>query len=265
MSEKKIIYCRMVQVFLKSYAFVSMLLGYFFLFLLCLLWAPIASILYRYDAGPRMHNLGRKVISWGLRFYSWLLTSFCGLRLDISSLDMLRESEPLVLAANHPSLLDAIFIVSRVPNVVCIVKSELLKNPLVGPAARLAGYISNDNPLGMILQAEKALQSGAHVLIFPEGGRTRVFPLDQLKRTAAMIAMRSHCPIQLVLMNITSNYLGKHWKWWKPPRLPLFGYAELGERFETVDDPSKITAKMEKFLIKHSRLQQWKSLLHTWC
>jgi len=45
-----------------------------------------------------------------------------------------------VYIANHPTLVDATLLLARLPDAVCIIKPRLMRNPALGPAARLAGY-----------------------------------------------------------------------------------------------------------------------------
>ena len=165
--------------------------------------------------------LGRRAIALGFRGYIWFLRTACSCRFDLAELDRLRDQGPLIIAANHPSLLDAVLIVSRLPNAVCVMKASLLDNPLIGAAARLAGYIRNDAPLAMVLNARAALHGGAHLVIFPEGTRTRRFPVDACQPAAGLIARRAGVPVQTLLVEFSSPYLGKGWPLFRPPLLPL--------------------------------------------
>ena len=49
-----------------------------------------------------------------------------------------------VYIANHPTLIDATFILARLPDAICIFKPSLMSNPAVGPAAVMAGYVRGD-------------------------------------------------------------------------------------------------------------------------
>ena len=74
----------------------------------------------------------------GFRLYLGFLQLFCACRFDLAELDRLRYAGPLIVAANHPSLLDVVLIVSCLPNAVCVIKAALLDRLLFGAAARLA-------------------------------------------------------------------------------------------------------------------------------
>lgn len=222
-----------------------MFMGLSVLTLLCLIWLPFALILRPVLPSRRGHKLGCHMISFGCRLYLMFLRLVCASHFDLAVLDQLRAQPPQLLVANHPSRLDAVLILSRLPNTVCVVKAALMRNILLGSAARLAGYISNDGPLEMVLRAEQALEEGAHVLLFPEGSRTSRFPLDLFRHGAALIARRSQVPIRSLLITFNTPYLSKYWPLWRKPQLPLRGVIQMGECFSPSRDVTTLTTTME--------------------
>ena len=93
----------------------------------------------------------------GFRWALWVMRITGVLRVDFTALDALRGERGLVVAANHPSMLDAVLLISRLPRVVCITKASLWDNAFLGPGIRLAGYIRNDAPLAMMRRAAAAV------------------------------------------------------------------------------------------------------------
>ncbi|WP_153130255.1 lysophospholipid acyltransferase family protein [Dechloromonas hortensis] len=231
-----------------AYEYGAMLLGLGTLALLCLSWLPFALLLYPLLPRRLGQALGRATISFGFRLYLRILTLFCGCRFDLSALDQLRDEGPLILAANHPSLLDAVLIVSRLPNVVCVMKAALMDNLLFGAAARLARYIRNNAPLEMILGAREELQAGAQLLIFPEGTRTAHFPLDPCSPSVGLIAGRSKVPVQTLLIEFSTPYLGKAWPLFRRPTLPLHVRIRLGRRFPPAANAQALAVELEAYL-----------------
>jgi 1-acyl-sn-glycerol-3-phosphate acyltransferase len=214
-----------------AYEYIAMVLGLGFLAFLCLVWLPFAMVLHLLLPRRLGQPIGRFLIMAGFRFYLRFLATFCACRFDLAELDTLRNDRPLVLVANHPSLLDAVMIVSRFPDMVCVMKAALMNNILLGSAARLARYIPNHAPLDVVLRARKALRDGAHLLIFPEGTRTRRFPVDCCTASAGLIAQRAQVPVQSLLIEFSSPYLGKAWPLWRRPELPLHFRIRVGRRF----------------------------------
>ena len=226
---------------------VAMFVGLFSLALICLAWLPFAMLLYPLLSRRTGQALGRRMIQWAFTIYLRLLSAICDCRFDLSELDPLRDAGPLIIAANHPSLLDAVLIVSRLPNAVCVMKANLMDNPLFGSAARLARYIRNDSAMQMIRCSRDELRNGTQLVMFPEGTRTRQFPLNPLTPTLAMIARRSGAPVQTVLLEFSSPYLGKGWPLWRRPNLPLRCRARLGRRFDAPTDYTQFTRDLEAY------------------
>lgn len=231
-----------------AYEIAAMLLGLGAFALLCLLWLPLAVLASRLLPSRSGQWLGRTVARVAFRGYLGFLGLFCACRFDLSELDRLRDDGPLILAANHPSLLDAVFILSRVPNTVCVMKAALMDNPLLGAAARLARFIRNDPPLAMFLEAGEELAAGTRLLIFPEGTRTRDFPLQACQSSTALLARRSKVAVQTLLIEFSTPYLGKHWPLFRRPELPLVCRVRLGRRFNPPQNVSAFTAELESYL-----------------
>ncbi|MDP3637729.1 MAG: 1-acyl-sn-glycerol-3-phosphate acyltransferase, partial [Azonexus sp.] len=106
-------------------------------FLICLGWLPFA-LLCRLVLPRRLgQRWGRYMIQDGFRTYLDILSLGFSCRFDLSELDQLHAEGPLIIAANHPSLLDAVLIVSRLSNAACIIKAALMNNVFFGAAARL--------------------------------------------------------------------------------------------------------------------------------
>jgi 1-acyl-sn-glycerol-3-phosphate acyltransferase len=229
------------------YEHVAMVIGLGSLAAICLIWLPFAMVLYPLLPQRSGQFIGRRVIMLGFRLYLRILSTLCACRFDLSELDRLRDAGPLIIAANHPSLLDAVLIVSRLPNAICVMKASLMDNLLFGSAARLARYIRNDGALQMIKQSRAGLHDGAQIVIFPEGTRTKHFPLDALTHTLGLIARRSGTPVQTVFLEFSTPYLGKAWPLLRKPSLPLHCRARLGQRFHAPTDYAEFTRELETY------------------
>ncbi len=227
------------------YERVAMHIGLGSLAALCLAWLPFAMLLHPLLPAPLGQRVGRRAIMYGFRFYLRILSTLCACRFDLSEIDGLRDKGPLVIAANHPSLLDAVLIISRLPNVICVMKAGLMDNLLFGSAARLARYIRNDGVMQIVGQSRDGLQAGGQVLIFPEGTRTTAFPINPLTLTLGMIASRAKAPVQTVILEFSTPYLGKAWPLFRRPELPLHVRARLGRRFDAPADFTVFTQELD--------------------
>ena len=189
--------------------------------------------------------LGQFAIMAIFRGYLFLLQASGIVRCDLSALDALRDERSLIIAPNHPSLLDVVLVVSRLPHVVCITKAEIWDNLFLGAGARLAAYIRNDSPFGMIRLAAAAVRAGRQLLVFPEGTRTRREPVNRFKGGFALIAKIARVPVQTVFIETNSPFLSKGWPLFKKPAFPLIYRARLGRRFEVEADVKTSVVDME--------------------
>lgn len=135
-----------------------------------------------------------------------------------------------IVAANHPGLLDAVILLSKMPRATCIMRSGLQAHPTMAGGARLGGYIRNDCGKALIVDALARLEAGENLLIFPEGTRTRDGALGGFKKGFALMALRSGAPIHPVLIEKSGSYLGKGSALFLPTPLPI----EIAVR---VEDP----------------------------
>ena len=169
-----------------------MVLGLGVLAILCLSWTPFALLGQWLFPQSRTLRVGRQAIYRVFNFYTHFLEWCCGCRCNLKDVEALAAYPgSMVVVANHPSLLDAVLITSRLPNAVCIMKGSLVRNVLLGAGSRMAGYISNDSALTVVRRGVEALKAEpTKLVIFPEGSRTRTPPVDACQSTAGVIAAR---------------------------------------------------------------------------
>jgi len=192
-------------------------------------------------------RLGRRTISFGFRSYLMLLEWSGIVVCDLDALDRLREEHSLIIAPNHPSLIDVVLIVSRLPNVACIMKANLWDQIILGGSARLAGYIRNLSQTNMIIDAAEELHAGSQVLIFPEGTRSRDNQLQPFKGGFALIAKRADVPVQTVIIEINHPFLCKDCNLLEKPKFPLVFRARLGERFQPPTEIRPYIQQLEQY------------------
>ncbi|MES2831003.1 MAG: lysophospholipid acyltransferase family protein [Pseudomonadota bacterium] len=238
---------RLFQAFLRAYEYTIFYACLLLIGLLCLGWSLPALLLHAILPRPVGMRLGRFVIMSAFRVYLKVLSSTGRFHLDLSELDALKNQAPLIIAPNHPSLWDVVMIVSRLPNVSCIMKGELVGNLFLGTGSRLAGYIRNESLRRMIMLAIGDLRQGGHLLLFPEGTRSLRHPVNPLKGSIGLIACRAQVPVQTVLIETDSPFLTKGWPVYRIPRLPLTFKVRLGRRFDAPDDTTEFMLQLERY------------------
>jgi 1-acyl-sn-glycerol-3-phosphate acyltransferase len=229
--------------------------------LLTLIGGPLHLLLPR-RTGER---LGRLFLHHLFRWFTALLRILGLVTVDSTALGKLaKSSEPLILAPNHIALWDAVFIIARIPRAVCVMKQSILRNPVLGGGARLAGYIANEGTTRMLRSASDSLTRGGQLLLFPEGTRTRPGErwINPLKGGCAIIALRAQVPVHPVFIRSNTRFLEKGWPVWKRPVFPLHIQIEVGTPLipaqgESAQDFTKrLEAVFEKELSKPHPLRR---------
>ena len=123
-----------------------------------------------------------------------------------------------LLVANHPTLLDVVFLVAFVDNAVCVVKDALFHNFFIGFVIRMAGYVSNRDPDAMIGACANALNRGDTVIIFPEGTRSTPGQKSRMQRGAAYVALHSGTMPTPVNISCVPSSLTKGLPWYSIPK-----------------------------------------------
>jgi len=160
--------------------------------IICLTWSVFALPLYFILPERLGTSIGRRGIMLGFRLYAWSLSITGTYHLDLRAVDSLKGGPPLILAPNHPCLIDALLILTRHPNLVCVMKSELMRNVFLGSGSRLARYVPNDSSRQMVKESVAHLRRGGVLLLFPEGTRTIHSPINSLVGSVGLIA-RARC------------------------------------------------------------------------
>lgn len=238
------------QILLVIYDYMVLYMGLLWLGFLSLCWTILATALYPFLSERYAIRLGRYAIMMSFRLYLASLSVSRRCHFDLTELDVLRDEAPLIIAPNHPCLLDAVMVISRLPNVACVMKSELMSNIFLGAGARLARYIPNEPIRQMVMQASEDFKTGSHLLLFPEGTRTVNQPMNALKGSIALIAMQAKVPVQTVLIETNSPYLSKGWPLFRKPKMPVSYKIRLGKRFNPPQDTHDFIVELEAYFLQ---------------
>jgi 1-acyl-sn-glycerol-3-phosphate acyltransferase len=215
--------------------------------LICLVWSVFALPLYFILPRRIGTAVGRRGIMSGFRIYAWSLSVTGTYRLDLRDIDSLKGGPPLILAPNHPCLIDALLILTRHPNIVCVMKSELMRNVFLGSGSRLARYVRNDSSRQMVKESVAHLREGGVLLLFPEGTRTTRAPINSLVGSVGLIAKHANVAVQTLVIETDSPFLSKGWPLFRRPALPITYRVRLGKRFDAPTDVAAFTAELDRY------------------
>lgn len=203
--------------------------GFFFFglggLLLRLVVFPILKLLSPVNL---LHQRSRLLLHYSLNVFLWLLRSLGALELKIYGAEKLNRPGQLVLA-NHPSLLDVVFLISQIRNCNCIGKRGLWRNPFTRGPVLNAGFVNNDDPATMIERCGESLQMGDSLLIFPESTRTTPGQVLRFQRGATQVALRSKAIVTPVVIHGELPALTKEMKWYQIPKRKMSFTLYVGD------------------------------------
>lgn len=133
-----------------------------------------------------------------------------------------------LVVANHPSLIDVVLIFSKVPRLNCIVKKDLLKNPVMVFPIIACGFLPNSESEEVLEKSHQILQEES-LLLFPEGTRTGLDGIVNLHRGALSIGLRSSSLITPIIIKMTPPSLKKGQPWYKIATNKICYELKVGE------------------------------------
>lgn len=151
---------------------------------------PVAFVL-ALVLGPR---LALRMAAW---YWAPLLFAGAGARLEVEGAEGIDWSKPMVLVANHQSMIDIPSLFRAVPVPLrFVLKHEIAKIPLVGWYARMMGMVFIDR--GNAREAKRKLVAAADKLrgdatfaAFPEGTRSKDGVVGPFKAGALQVALEA--------------------------------------------------------------------------
>jgi 1-acyl-sn-glycerol-3-phosphate acyltransferase len=215
--------------------------------------SPFCGLLWRCFGNDIPPTFGQRLIR-GL-FNGWLqVSSRIGIfDIRFPEAEKLRDLRATVLAPNHPSLIDAVILLSIVPNTVCIMRANLIESPFLGGAARLAGFVPNDKGPALVRHGIEKIRAGENLLIFPEGTRTEAQAINSFKHGFALIAKKTGAPIQTIFIEREGRYLSKGMALLSFGRPPFRFRLHLGELFWAAPDETaqQLSGRLERYFREH--------------
>ncbi len=159
------------------------------------LWGTVATLYSPFDRG------GRFTCWVGRQWIGWILAT-CHIEVECEGRERLDPRQPFVLMTNHQSVFDVAAIVMTLPTTFHFVaKKELAWVPFFGWALKLSGVgimidrSNNARAVASLRRAAERIRQGAHVIIFPEGTRSRTGELQPFKSGGFHLALQAQVPI----------------------------------------------------------------------
>lgn len=149
------------------------------------------------------------------------------------------EGGPVVYVANHATLVDVTAICASLPKVCAVAGAGYTSSPLVGKLLLMCGFIPDAKNLesGARLMdiAQKRLEEGYDVLLFPEGRRSPLGELRRFHRGAFELACRAKVPVVPIVIRCNPSALRKDQRVWQQPDTVALMTLELEPALNPAD------------------------------
>ena len=186
--------------------------------------APVLNLAVRRS---RRRYVVRRLIGGWFRLFVAMMRRFGLIRWVAHDLERLQAPGQIIIA-NHPTLIDVVFLVGFLPQADCVVKGELMRNPFMRSAVRAAGYLINDDSEAFLEAGVARLKAGGSIIIFPEGTRSPPGGTRRFHRGFANLALFADAPVVPVVIHCTPPGLVKGEPWYRlPPQCLYFDFRVL--------------------------------------
>jgi 1-acyl-sn-glycerol-3-phosphate acyltransferase len=139
-----------------------------------------------------------------------------GIKVEVTGLENVPRDRACIFMSNHVSNLDPPVELPMLPGRSSVMlKKELMSIPILGRAMRLGDFIPverggrRDAAQASVVAAGNALAKGLHILVYPEGTRSRDGRLQAFKKGPFYLAMETGAPIVPIAISGTEGMMRK--------------------------------------------------------
>jgi 1-acyl-sn-glycerol-3-phosphate acyltransferase len=151
-----------------------------------------------------------------LGFFSRCWLPFIGVYriAEIAGFDRVQSRRPVILVANHRSLMDALLLIGLLPRTGALIKSRDTRKVMNGLLARYFDLVSIDrhsleSVSATLAKSRRLLGAGKNLLVFPEGTRARSGRLQHFNRLAFDLALAARVPVVPVILHTPLPFMAK--------------------------------------------------------
>jgi len=205
-------------------------------FLLGIIIMPLIIYLVRNE--KRRIRWSRLLVGNAMRFFLFFMNTVGVLRYEITGTENIRPGHSYLIIANHPSLIDVVFLLTMFPTAECVIKQTLRENFWTKHLMKGVGYISNQDPVQWLDDCVTRLKDGQSLILFPEGTRTSPgLPLNFKAGTAA-VAFRADVECLPIVITCTPTTLTKAERWYQVPDRRVFFSLKVQPPISSRDIPA---------------------------
>jgi len=193
---------------------------WFLAFILTFVLSLTAVVVRLFDPSG---NLSHKVSALWCR----LLCEWNGVEVTLEGMENVDREHPQIFLANHQGYFDIFALSGYLPvQIRCVAKASLFKVPFLGWAMRASDYVSvarddRKNAYKAFLASLEKVKSGASIIIFPEGTRSKDGSIGPFKKGSGLLATRSGAPVIPTTLIGSYDIIQKGSAWIKPGRVKI--------------------------------------------
>jgi len=139
-----------------------------------------------------------------------------GIKIQLTGMENVPADRACIFMCNHVSNLDPPVVLPLLPGRCSVMlKKELMSIPILGTAMRMGQFVpverggKRDAAQASVTAANKALQDGLNMLVFPEGTRSKDGRLSAFKKGPFFLAMETGAPVVPVALSGTEKMMRK--------------------------------------------------------
>jgi 1-acyl-sn-glycerol-3-phosphate acyltransferase len=139
-----------------------------------------------------------------------------GIRIEVTGLENVPAGRSCIFMSNHVSNLDPPVTITQLPGRSSVLlKKQLTNIPILGRAMLMAKFVPverghrRDAAQASVAAAADALNSGLHILVYPEGTRSLDGRLSAFKKGPFFLAQQTQAPIIPIAVSGTQNMMRK--------------------------------------------------------
>ncbi|MCD2258186.1 lysophospholipid acyltransferase family protein [Psychroserpens luteolus] len=189
------------------------------------------------------------------RFWARFILIGMGFNVTIEYEETLEPGKSYMFVANHTSMTDIMLMLVTVKNpFVFVGKKELAKIPLFGffykRTSILVDRSSSKSRQGVFLRAQRRLQQGMSICIFPEGGvPDEHIVLDEFKDGAFRMAINHHIPIVPITFGDNKKRFPYTFFSGSPGKMRAKVHRFISTEGLTIDDTKRINSETRTLLL----------------